>query len=171
MRAVREPVLTGLPAVVDRRARLLILGSFPGQASLAAGQYYAHRRNQFWSLLGRLLGEEGLAAMHYADRLDLVRSRGVAIWDAASACRRAGSLDSAMRDVRINRFSAILSQAPEIGAVAFNGRQAAKIGLSAMREIVTTYVLPSTSPAHAGMSFETKLEHWMVLRRDGWIGQ
>lgn len=161
-------LLQGLAPVVGRDAKLLILGSFPGEASLLAGQYYAHPRNQFWPLLGRLIGAD-FVNLNYLERLERVRAHRIAIWDSAAACRRVGSLDSAMRDIEIGDFSAILSAAPGIGAVAFNGKQAARLGSSISRANLRTYALPSTSPAHAAMTFEAKVRAWSVLRQHGWL--
>jgi TDG/mug DNA glycosylase family protein len=89
--------LTGLPPAVDRRARVLILGSFPSAASLAAGQYYAHPQNQFWRVLGAVI-ERPLKEMDYSARIAAVQAAGIAIWDVYASCERAGSLDSAIRE-------------------------------------------------------------------------
>src|SRR4051794_23264192 len=96
-------VLQGLPAIIDARARILILGSFPSVASLAAGQYYAHRQNHFWRILGALL-DVPLPQMDYAARQETVKAAGLAIWDIYDSCRRDGSLDSAIRHARPNDF-------------------------------------------------------------------
>ena len=90
-RAVAPRRRRGLPPVIAPNARVLLLGSFPSEASLAAGQYYAHPRNHFWPILGAVL-DESLADLAYADRLSRIRARGVAIWDTIVACERAGSL-------------------------------------------------------------------------------
>ena len=44
--------------VANERTRLLLLGSLPGEESLARGRYYAHPRNQFWRLAGTVIGAE-----------------------------------------------------------------------------------------------------------------
>ncbi len=163
------PVLAGLAPVVGRAPRLLILGSFPGEASLAQARYYAHPRNQFWPILGALL-DEPLAGLDYALRLERLQARRIALWDVLGACRRAGSLDASIRDARGNDFDALLAGAPQIGAVAFNGATAAKAEPAFAARGLATYRLPSTSPAHAGLGFEAKLACWRVLRHDGWIG-
>jgi hypoxanthine-DNA glycosylase len=166
--ADRDPVLRGLPPVLGQAPRLLILGSFPGEASLARARYYAHPRNQFWPILGALL-DEPLAQSDYEARLERLRARRIALWDVLGACRRAGSLDAAIRDARGNDFDALLRRAPEIGAVAFNGATAAKAEPAFAARGLATYWLPSTSPAHAGLGLEAKLARWRVLRDDGWI--
>ncbi len=141
---------------------MLILGSFPSAASLAAQAYYAHPQNQFWRVLGAVIGQP-LKELDYAARLQAVRDTGIAIWDIYASCARAGSLDSAIRDAVANDFSALQESAPALRRICFNGRTAAK----RLREIEAlgyeAVVLPSTSPAHAGMTFEEKLARW----RDG----
>ncbi len=167
--ALAEPaLLRGLDPVIGPASRLLILGSFPGAASLAQARYYAHPRNQFWPILGALL-DEPLPALAYEARLDRLRARGVALWDLLGACRRDGSLDAAIRDPRGNDFDALLAAMPGLGAVAFNGATAARGEPAFAARGLATYRLPSTSPAHAGLSFDAKLERWMALRADGWI--
>lgn len=159
-------ILHGLPPVIDTRARVLILGSFPSTASLAAQQYYAHPQNQFWRILGSLL-EQPLPAMDYAARLDAVRAGGIAIWDVFAACERAGSLDSAIRGAQPNDLAALRESAVALRRVCFNGRTAAR----RVREVAAmgyeVVVLPSTSPANAGMRFEEKLARW----REGVLAQ
>jgi len=153
--------LTGLAPVIDARARVLILGSFPSTASLAERQYYAHPQNQFWRILGTVI-EQPLKEMDYADRIAAVRDAGIAIWDVYASCERAGSLDSAIRDAVPNPLAALKKSAPALRRICFNGRMAARrigeveaLGYEAM-------VLPSTSPAHAGMTFEKKLAGWRI---------
>ncbi len=151
--------LTGLPPLVGPASRVLILGSFPSAASLAAQAYYAHRQNQFWKILGAVLGQP-LAAMDYAAKQAAVLAAGIAIWDIYASCERAGSLDSAIRNAVANDFAALKNAVPALRRICFNGRTAAK----RLREMEAlgyeTVVLPSTSPAHAGMSFEEKLARW-----------
>jgi hypoxanthine-DNA glycosylase len=152
-------LLQGLPPVIARHTRLVLLGSFPGAASLAAGQYYAHTRNQFWPLLSALWGED-LLTLAYAQRLQRLRERGLGLWDVIAECRRVGSLDSAVRDARWNDLASLRRRAPGLRAVAHNGglsaramRVTATLGVSVLR-------LPSSSPANAGWSFERKLAAW-----------
>jgi hypoxanthine-DNA glycosylase len=152
-------MLVGLPPVIGRQTRLLVLGSFPGAASLAAGQYYAHPRNQFWPIVSDLLGEE-LRALPYRQRLARLRQRGLGLWDIYAQCRRDGSLDSAIEDAVLNDLSSLRVRAPELRAVAHNGGESARamhitaaLGLPVLR-------LPSTSPANASWAFERKLAAW-----------
>jgi hypoxanthine-DNA glycosylase len=151
--------LQGLAPVIARHTRALVLGSFPGVASLAAQQYYAHPRNQFWPLLSALWGVD-LCALPYRRRLVLVRARGLGIWDIYASCRREGSLDSAIEDGVFNDFAALKRRAPAITLVAHNGGESASAA-SLLHELgYATVRLPSTSPANASWSFERKLEAW-----------
>ncbi|MBX3642485.1 MAG: DNA-deoxyinosine glycosylase [Rubrivivax sp.] len=151
--------LQGLPPVIGRQTRLLLLGSFPGAASLAAGQYYAHPRNQFWPLLSALLDED-LRALPYARRLQRLRARGLGLWDVIAECQREGSLDSDIREARYNDLASLRRRAPQLAAVAHNGGESAR----AMRVTgalgLPVYRLPSSSPANASWSFERKLAAW-----------
>ena len=157
--AARVERLAGFAPVIDRRSRVLILGSFPSIASLAARQYYAHPQNQFWRVLGAIL-DRPLKEMPYAARLKAVKSARIAIWDIYATCRREGSLDSAIHAGAENDLAGLRALAPALRRVCFNGRTAAK----RLREVESlgyeAVVLPSTSPAHAGMSFEDKLARW-----------
>lgn len=159
-----KPVSSFEP-VEGEGARVLILGSMPGVASLAAGQYYAHARNSFWKIAGAVLGFSPDAS--YAERLAALKSSGVALWDVLHSCVREGSLDADIdaSSVRANDIPALLRRQPRIELVCFNGGAAQKYynkhvlpGLEASR---IGYVrLPSTSPAHASISFEEKVAAW-----------
>lgn len=155
----RAPRLRGFPPIIDERVERLILGSFPSAASLAAGQYYAHPRNQFWPILGRLLGEP-LAELPYAKRPPRVLAHHVGIWDVYGACERPGSADTAIRKGRPNAFRRLRHLAPHLRDVAFNGTAAARFRPLFEQAGFAVRVLPSTSPAHAGRSFEGKLALW-----------
>ena len=160
---VSAALLYGLPPIAGPDTRLLILGSFPGAASLQAGQYYAHPRNQFWPVLSALTGED-LVTLPYRQRLIRVRAHGIAIWDVIGECFRRGSLDGAIRDPVGQDFDAFLAQLPRLQAVAFNGGLAAKGEPWFRSRGYRTYRLPSTSPAHASLSAGQKLAAWRVLR-------
>jgi hypoxanthine-DNA glycosylase len=138
---------------------VLILGSFPSTASLAAQQYYAHPQNQFWRIVGAAIGQP-LKEMDYPARIAAVQAAGIAIWDVFASCERAGSLDTAIRDAVPNPLAALKESAPALRRICFNGGMAARrireveaLGFEAM-------VLPSTSPANASWSFERKLQAW-----------
>jgi hypoxanthine-DNA glycosylase len=158
-----EALLTrGLAPVLASTTRILILGSFPGAASLAAQQYYAHPRNALWPILSALTGEP-LAAMPYAERLPRLLAHGFGLWDVLGACERQGSLDSAIRQPAANDFTRLRELCPQLVAIGFNGQTAGKFAPQFAAEGYRTLVLPSTSPAHAGMSFDAKLAHWRDL--------
>ncbi len=156
------PLLQGLPPLVDARTRLLLLGSFPGVASLQAGQYYAHPRNQFWPLLAALLGED-LPALPYPQRVAAIAARGIGLWDVYAHCRRTGSLDSAIRDAAFNDLHGVQRLAPGLVAIGHNGAESARARRFTAALGVAVAVLPSTSPAHAAWSFERKLQAWRIF--------
>lgn len=155
-------VLTGLAPVLDQRTRILVLGSFPGAASLAAQQYYAHPRNHLWPILSALVGED-LAALAYAERLPRLLAHGFGLWDVLGACEREGSLDAAIRKPAANDFLRLRDLCPVLETVGFNGQAAGKFAQRFAAEGYRTVVLPSTSPAHAALSFEQKLALWRGL--------
>lgn len=152
-------LLQGLPPLIGRDTRLMLLGSFPGAASLAALQYYAHPRNQFWPLLGALLAEP-LPSLPYEQRLRRLQQHGIGLWDVIGACRRDGSLDSRIRDASYNDLAGLRERAPALRAVAHNGAASARAMAITGTLGVAVYRLPSSSPAHARLRFEHKLELW-----------
>ncbi len=159
--------LQGLAPVWSPQARLLVLGSFPGVASLQRQQYYGHPRNQFWPILSALWGLD-LQALPYEQRLAVACERGLAIWDVYAACERAGSLDSAIRAAQPNDLPGLVARMPALQAVAHNGGEAARHMSLSARLGLPVYRLPSTSPAHASWSLERKLAAWaQVFARHG----
>lgn len=158
------PALRGFGPVLDARVERLILGSFPSAASLAAGQYYAHPRNQFWRLVGDLLGEP-LVDLAYPERLQRMLAHRVGLWDVLHACNRTGSGDAAIRDAKANQFTRLLRLAPGLTDVAFNGQAAGRYSVHFAQAGFSTTVLPSSSPAHAGRSYPQKLQLWRAWWR------
>jgi hypoxanthine-DNA glycosylase len=148
--------LVGLPPLVDSRTRVLLVGSFPSAQSLAARQYYANPRNQFWKILNGLFGIS--SAVPYVERIICLLQHGVGLWDVIESCARQGSLDSAIQAPRFNDFGKLSSKAPSLAIVAFNGQKAAK-GLNA-RVTHRALILPSSSSAHAAVSLERKIVIW-----------
>jgi TDG/mug DNA glycosylase family protein len=142
-------------------ARVLILGSFPSEASLAARQYYAHPRNHFWPILGALLNEP-LADLPYAERLARVKAHRVAIWDTIIRCERAGSLDAAIRNAEQGEIKRVRRVAHDLKAVCFNGSTAARAKAAWSQAGYATLVLPSTSPAYT-LPISDKLAAWRTL--------
>ena len=154
--------LVGLAPLVVADTRLVVLGSFPGVASLAAQQYYGHRQNQFWRILSAIYAADAdtICASSYAFRSNWMLSKGLGLWDVYASCEREGSLDAKIRKAEVNDFAALRLRCPRLQAVAHNGAesfrhagQLADLGLPTVR-------LPSTSPANASWSFERKLAAW-----------
>ncbi len=155
-------------------ARVLVLGSMPGAASLAAGEYYAHPRNSFWPLMLDIFGARG--PLPYAGRLALLRRNGVALWDVLASCVRPGSSDAAIRraTAEANDIGGFLLAHPRISLVCFNGAKAEEC----YRRHVLPFLppapaglrrrlLPSTSPAHASLSYAAKLRAWRRALLEG----
>ena len=154
--------LVGLAPIIDSQTKLLLLGSFPGAASLLAQQYYAHPRNQFWPLLSALL-EENLTALPYQERLPRLLAHGIGVWDVLGACQREGSLDSAIKHPQANDFALLHARCPQLAKLGFNGKEAGKFATSFAEAGFQTHILPSSSPANAMLTFEQKLAHWRCL--------
>jgi len=150
--------------VVNAHTRLLLCGSLPGEASLEAGRYYAHPRNQFWRLLGSVL-DEPLEQLVYDERLERLLARGVGLWDVVATARRRGSLDQALRDVAATPLAELVRSLPALRGVGFNGGTAASIGRQSLAGVkgVALIDLPSSSPAFT-LAFAAKAERWSVLR-------
>lgn len=158
-----HPRLLGLPPVVGPAPRLLVLGSFPGVASLATQQYYAHPRNQFWpivSALWGLAGADALPTRPYAERVQVAQARGLAIWDVYRGCVRPGSLDSAITQAELNDLATLVHQHPTLRAIAHNGGESARHRRITEALGLPVHALPSTSPANASWSFARKLAAW-----------
>ncbi len=151
-------------------ARVLVLGSMPGVASLQAGRYYAHPRNAFWPIMATLFGFA--VDLPYAGRVERLLAAGVAVWDVLQACERAGSGDADIdpASVAVNDFAGFFAAHPQMNAVFLNGATAAAFfqrrvwpGVQALRPALTATTLPSTSPAHAGLRPADKLDRWRVV--------
>ena len=153
-------VKQGLPPVARGDARLFILGSLPGDASLAARRYYAHPRNGFWRLLGGVIGEN-LHDLDYPERLERLADYRIGLWDVVARATRRGSLDQAIRGAGHNPLADYLAGFPDLEAVAFNGATAAALGrrLLAGVEQLTLIDLPSSSPANT-RPFAEKARTW-----------
>lgn len=152
-------LLAGFPPVLDRYTRILILGSFPGEASLAAQQYYAHPRNQFWPLLSAVLNVK-LVELPYPERLERLLAQRVGLWDVIALCEREGSLDSAIRRAQANDFALLKQQCPKLQRICFNGKTSGRFERDFAHAGFETLVLPSSSPANAQLSVAQKLALW-----------
>ena len=153
--------LRGLPPVAASDARVLILGSFPSEASLAARQYYAHPRNHFWPLLEAVL-DEPLTDLPYRARLVRLKARGIAVWDSIVACERTGSLDAAIRNAQRGEVAQMRMRAPGIRLVGFNGGTASRAAPAWRAAGYATLALPSSSPAYT-RPFAEKLAAWRAI--------
>jgi TDG/mug DNA glycosylase family protein len=154
----------GLPPIARSDARLFILGSLPGDASLAARRYYAHPSNQFWRLLGAAIGEE-LQPLAYEKRLEPLAERRIGLWDVIASASRRGSLDQAIREAEHNRIEHLLNDFPDLAAIAFNGSTAAAAGRRLVGNSgagLTLIDLPSSSAANT-RPFDEKARAWAVL--------
>jgi len=151
------------PPVTDVGTRVLILGSLPGEVSLARQRYYAHPRNQFWRLIGAVAGLE-LEALPYEARLEALLARRIGLWDTVGAARRQGSLDGNIRGIERNALPELVDSLPQLRAVGFNGGKSASLGLPQLagRDGLALVPLPSSSPAYT-LSFEAKLPQWRRL--------
>lgn len=166
--------LIGLPAQVRADCRVLVLGSMPGAASLAADRYYAHPRNRFWPLMQRLAGVD--AGADYPQRIAALQQAGMGLWDVIGTCRRRGSLDTAIvaGSEQANALPELIGSLPSLRAVAFNGGKAAQAFArhvaprlpDTTRASLHWHALPSTSPAHAATDLEGLLQRWSVLAAD-----
>lgn len=153
--------LVGLPPVVDAATVVLVLGSFPGVASLRAQQYYAHPQNHFWRILQALWPQYLLPApAHYDERCAWLLARGLGLWDVYGACEREGSLDSRIRHPEVNDFARLRPRCPRLAAIAHNGGESFRHARATAQLGVPVLRLPSTSPANASWSFERKRAAW-----------
>jgi hypoxanthine-DNA glycosylase len=149
---------------VSPDTRVLVLGTLPGEASLAAARYYAHPQNQFWRLVGAAIGCEELATLDYEVRVAALRKAGIGLWDTIASAIRPGSLDAAIREVEHAPLAELVATLPALRAVAFNGGTSARIGHRLLADANVRLVdLPSSSPAYAAMPFAEKRRRWLIL--------
>ncbi|MCX7192023.1 MAG: DNA-deoxyinosine glycosylase [Proteobacteria bacterium] len=154
------------PPVEDSNARILILGSMPGRESLKAAQYYAHPRNAFWRIMGELTGAN--PSIPYQARIQILKSAGIALWDVLASCQRHSSLDSDITSMQVNDFETFFLSNPHIEQVCLNGAMAEKCYLKQVLPTLKPRMmrhlrLPSTSPAHASIPYDQKLDLWRRL--------
>jgi double-stranded uracil-DNA glycosylase len=157
-----EPMRVGLEPVVADGARVLVLGSFPSERSLAVDQYYANRRNQFWPIMANLL--EFDADAQYDERIEAVTRHGVALWDVVHSCRRAGSMDAKIdrKTLVVNDFGPLFTQNPGIDRIFVNGLTAMELFERHVETALPVVRLPSSSGA-LPMSFADKLARWREI--------
>lgn len=153
---------SSFPPVVDDRTRVLILGSLPGERSLAEQRYYAHPQNQFWRLVGHVVGRD-LAALPYEARLAALLEERIGLWDVVASARRSGSSDAAIRDHATNDLPALIDSLASLRAVAFNGGTALRLGRPLLAgRVVALVALPSSSPLHT-VGIAAKQPAWDAL--------
>lgn len=149
---------------MDANTRVLLLGSLPGEMSLAQQRYYANPTNQFWRLTGAAIGID-LPSLEYEARLAALLGAGVGVWDSIGSAKRTGSLDSTIRDHRPNALRELVQSLPDLKAIGFNGGTSARIGRKQVGVVEPALInLPSSSAANCAISFEEKLEQWRQLR-------
>jgi hypoxanthine-DNA glycosylase len=172
--------IRSFPPIADADANILILGSMPGKESLRAGQYYAHHRNAFWAIMGELVG--AAPALPYQARTLKLKSAGIALWDVLASCKRHTSMDADIDASSIcpNDFESFFSSHPNITQVFFNGSMAQqcfrkhvlpKLETLCSHRQLRYHRLPSTSPAHASMTYRKKLNAWKVILQLGHVKQ
>jgi hypoxanthine-DNA glycosylase len=150
--------------IIDENCRILILGTMPGLKSLEEQHYYAHERNSFWPIIFNLFETE--YSGDYQTRLNLLLSKGIALWDTLRFCSREGSLDSDIQDPIPNDIKSLLKNFNNIQTIAFNGQYAKKFFMNYHKNLdkIRFLSLPSTSPANARLTFNQKLESWSILK-------
>ncbi|HRN87644.1 DNA-deoxyinosine glycosylase [Hyphomicrobium sp.] len=159
---MKQPIVRSFAPISAPDARILILGSMPGEASLTVKQYYAHPMNTFWRIMGELIGAG--PDIPYSTRTQILVAHRIAVWDLLKSCIRPGSLDASIRNETPNDFARFFSNHLELTHIALNGgKAAASFKKHAARHCpghVTVTVLPSTSPAHAARTFAEKCALW-----------
>lgn len=163
MNGSADVIVGCFPPVANANATTLILGSMPGKESLRQNQYYAHPQNAFWKIMGELVGAS--PQLSYAQRLALLKSSDIALWDVLASCERERSLDADIRTEAANDFTTFFAQHPHITQVFFNGSKAEQcfrkfVQNKQVLPPLALHRLPSTSPAHAGMRYAEKLQAW-----------
>ena len=155
---------TSFRPVVASDTRVLVLGSLPGEKSLAEQRYYAHTQNRFWHLIGKVIGTE-LEPLAYEERLQALLAARVGLWDTVASAQRTGSLDASLREAEHNPLAEVAAALPELRAAGFNGKTAARIGMPQLAHTDLALIpLPSSSPAHATMRLAEKEKLWGQLR-------
>ena len=157
--------IESFPPIVDVDSRVLVLGTMPGAESLRQSRYYAYERNHFWSVIFGLYSLE--KPPEYADRIQFLYEKRIALWDVLASCERRGSADAEIKEPIPNKINELLGNHPGIGAVFLNGNGAAKLFKRyiqpELKRPVPIGVLPSTSPAYAAIPFDRKLIGWKPL--------
>ena len=155
--------ISSFPPIINENSKILILGSIPGVKSLEMQQYYAHPQNKFWKIICEIFNEE--FTTNYQQRIEILEKHHIALWDVIDTCERKGSLDSEIKNEEANKIEELLQNFPNIKAIFCNGQKSHKnlqkiLGKKFRLPII---VLPSTSPAYAGLSYFDKLNLWYII--------
>ena len=155
--------ISSFPPIINNESKILILGSIPGVKSLEMQQYYAHPQNKFWKIICEIFNED--FTTDYSERIKILEKHHIALWDVIDTCERKGSLDSEIRNEEANKIEELLQNFPNIKAIFCNGQKSHKnlqkiLGKKFRMPII---VLPSTSPANAGLSYFDKLKSWYII--------
>lgn len=164
---MHKPIEQGFAPILGEQPEILILGTMPSVASLQVQQYYGHPRNAFWWIMGQLFDFD--ASLPYPQRAEQLKRHKVAVWDVIASCHRPGSLDSRIdKDtVKANDFAGLFAGISSFKLLAFNGQAAEKLFGKHIGFDVWTgarFTLPSTSPAHASLTWEQKLDQWRQIK-------
>ncbi len=154
----------GFPAVIDENTEILILGSLPGDVSIRKHQYYGHPGNDFWRLVGSIIGED-LQGMNYQNRLETLKRNKIGLWDVFKAGKREGSEDAKIKDAEINRFSMLKDMAPNLKLILFNGKKSGEYEPILRQMGYETKVLPSSSGANRRFLKNRKSEWEAIFKR------
>lgn len=161
----KEDVKHSFAPIVTENASVLILGSIPGDKSIAENEYYAHPQNRFWRLLAKLTDNE--PACTYPEKLEILSSSGISLWDVAGKAVRKGSMDSSIKEYAVNDIDKLLTGNPSIKAVIFNGKTAERFHDKnfSRRKDIEYMTMPSTSPANAAYSMPKLINEWKIITR------
>lgn len=162
---MRRNLLRSFKPVADRQSRVLILGTMPGPVALRRRQYYGFPGNHFWPILQGLFGQGG-RLLSYPQKIRLLKENRIALWDVIASCQRVGASDSAICCVTPNQIPELLQRYPNIRKIFLNGRTAERLFKLHFGDSIRLPVrrLPSTSPAHAAISYKEKLKRWKQVR-------
>jgi hypoxanthine-DNA glycosylase len=152
--------IKSFPPIVNPQTRVLILGTMPGAASLAKGEYYAHKQNQFWKIIFHIFAH-GTTPENFTEKVTLMQNNQLGLWDVLQYCERQGSLDSNIKNPEENDLPGLLEQYPNIQKIIFNGQESHRLFHKKFGHLIRLekHILPSTSPAHT-LKFEHKLAAW-----------
>jgi hypoxanthine-DNA glycosylase len=166
-----DEILHSMAPIIEADSRVLILGTMPSTISLQMREYYANPRNHFWSIMYAIYGTtpNTKPSLNYQEKLALLKQNQIGLWDVLKECERYGSGDPDIKNGALNDFSGFLATHPSIKCVCFNGQKASKLFFRKYDEKTFTsvkfFILPSTSPANAGVPFSEKVEAWRVIRK------